>query len=182
MGRSRIGTVERRFGSWNNALSKAGLQVRNYGIPKEKLSENLEQVWINLGKQPTREEMRKPLSSYDGSTYERRFGTWRKALEEFVNYVNLGTDEKSPQEINNAHSAKRTARQPNLRLRFRVMLRDNFKCQHCGKSPATYQGIVLNVDHIIPWSDGGETTIQNLQTLCTECNLGKSNLSQMTGV
>ena len=61
-GRVSIGTVERRFGSWNNALSTVGLKARNYRVSKEKLFENLEQIWISLGKQPTREEMRKPLS------------------------------------------------------------------------------------------------------------------------
>ncbi len=133
--------------------------------------------WISLGKQPTREEMRKPLSSYDGSTYERRFGTWRKALEEFVNWVNQGSDDKMPSATVNTSSAKRTGREPNLRLRFQVLRRDNFKCQYCGKSPATQSSVVLNVDHIIPWSEGGETTMENLRTLCSECNLGKSNLS-----
>ncbi len=43
-GRVSVGTVERRFGSWNNALSKLRLKSRNYGVPKEKLFENLEQV------------------------------------------------------------------------------------------------------------------------------------------
>lgn len=121
--------------------------------------------------------MRKPRSSYDGSTYERRFGTWRKALEEFVKWVNQGTDERLPSATVSTNVTKQTGRQPNLRLRFKVMRRDNFKCQYCGKSPATQPGIALNVDHVIPWSEGGETTMENLQTLCAECNLGKSNLS-----
>lgn len=181
-GRVSSSTVERRFGSWNNALSKVGLQVRNYSIPKEKLFGNMEKVWITLGEQPTRPKMRKPLSSYHGSAYERRFGTWRKALEEFVNWVNEGTDEQLPSEVMSTTLIKRTSRQPNLRLRFKVMLRDDFRCRYCGRSPATQPGLVLNVDHIIPWSDGGETTLENLQTLCAECNLGKGNLSQSAEV
>jgi 5-methylcytosine-specific restriction endonuclease McrA len=34
---------------------------------------------------------------------------------------------------------------------------------------------MLHVDHIKPWSLGGLTVDENLQTLCEPCNLGKSN-------
>lgn len=37
LGRVGVGTVARRFGSWNNALSAVGLQARNYRVSKEKL-------------------------------------------------------------------------------------------------------------------------------------------------
>jgi len=58
------------------------------------------------------------------------------------------------------------------------MKRDDFKCVKCGRNPATDPGIKLEIDHIIPYSKPkGETVIENLQTLCKECNLGKSNLS-----
>ncbi len=67
----------------------------------------------------------------------------------------------------------RTNRQVNMRLRFDVMKRDNFKCCLCGASPAKDPSVVLHIDHILPWSCGGETTFDNLQTLCAECNLGK---------
>lgn len=70
----------------------------------------------------------------------------------------------------------KTSRDINLRLRFLVMKRDNFKCCVCGRSPATAQGLELQVDHIKPWTKGGETTLENLQTLCRDCNLGKSDL------
>ncbi|MBY0462653.1 MAG: HNH endonuclease [Alphaproteobacteria bacterium] len=31
------------------------------------------------------------------------------------------------------------------------------------------------MDHITPWSKGGETLIENFQTLCSVCNIGKSD-------
>ncbi len=36
-------------------------------------------------------------------------------------------------------------------------------------------GVELHVDHIIPWSKGGETLPENLEVKCTRCNLGKGN-------
>ena len=66
-------------------------------------------------------------------------------------------------------------REPNIGLRFKVFQRDQFRCQLCGRSPATELGCQLQADHNIPFSKGGKTTFENLQTLCAECNIGKSN-------
>ena len=68
-------------------------------------------------------------------------------------------------------------RDPNIGLRFKVLQRDQFRCQLCGRSPATELICKLHVDHIIPFSKGGKTTLENLQTLCSHCNVGKSNRS-----
>jgi 5-methylcytosine-specific restriction endonuclease McrA len=57
-----------------------------------------------------------------------------------------------------------------------ILQRDNFTCKKCGRSPAKDQNIILHVDHIVPWSKEGETVVENLETLCKECNLGKSNV------
>ena len=82
------------------------------------------------------------------------------------------------QQINSAtQPVHKTKRDINLRLRFLVMKRDDFKCCMCGRSPATTPGLELHIDHIVPWSKGGETVIGNLQTLCSDCNLGKSDLN-----
>jgi len=70
----------------------------------------------------------------------------------------------------------KTTRDINLRLRFLIMKRDNFKCCICGRSPATTPNLELHIDHIKPWSKGGETVPENLQTLCSDCNLGKSDI------
>lgn len=170
-----------RFGSWRNALEKAGLQrARNWGTTEAEYWDNLKQVWIKLGRQPRYKEMMIPFSKLSGTAYLHRFGSWRKALERFVEIVNsedfeeyLPLEEKDNHIKNFSH---RTNRQPNLRLRFLVMKRDNFKCVFCGKSPANQIGIELVLDHKTAWSKGGETTFDNLQTLCSDCNSGKSNL------
>lgn len=63
-----------------------------------------------------------------------------------------------------------------LSLRFEVLKRDNYRCRLCGKS--TPDGARLEVDHLVPASKGGSDVIENLQTLCFECNRGKSDKYQ----
>ena len=64
------------------------------------------------------------------------------------------------------------------RLRFDVMRRDGFRCKYCGRTEA--DGVKLHVDHIKPVSKGGKTELSNLQTLCDECNLGKSDFYDLS--
>lgn len=70
---------------------------------------------------------------------------------------------------------RKTSRDPGLKLRFEVLKRDRFTCRMCGASPAKDPSVELHIDHIIPWSKGGETVLDNLQALCSKCNLGKSD-------
>jgi len=213
-GKFHSATFEDRFGSWIKAKEKAGLKRREHpSISDEEYFKNLEEVWIKLSRQPHFSDMKIPFSKYSGSGYVSNFGTWRKALERFIEYINkeegtttkddnsikekkpsqapiivypykeivcesvdktpLARRTKSSQEPKNKH---RTKREVNDRLRFRIMRRDNFKCQCCGRSPALDPKIILHVDHITPWSKGGETTFENLRTLCSNCNIGKGNL------
>lgn len=53
------------------------------------------------------------------------------------------------------------------RLRKQVFERDAYRCKHCGDWHN------LELDHIYPASKGGETTFENLQTLCSNCNTKK---------
>lgn len=59
-------------------------------------------------------------------------------------------------------------------LWWAVLARDQWTCCSCRRS-AQQEGVLLEVDHIIPRSLGGANTLENLQTLCKKCNLGKSN-------
>jgi hypothetical protein len=57
------------------------------------------------------------------------------------------------------------------RLRHEILRRDNFTCQSCG---ATAPDVKLEPDHVIPVALGGSDHPSNLQTLCEDCNAGKS--------
>lgn len=189
-GRFTEGPFRRLFGGWVSALEAAGLKAsEGFKRPNtvEELHQNLEAVWRAVGRQPKQSDMRMPLSRIGHDAYCRRFDSWRKALEAFVAYANGEADESdssarpatAPSTL--IEAPQRTSRTISWRLRFLVMRRDGFRCQQCGRSPATTPGTVLVIDHIHPWSKGGETIYENLRTLCEVCNGGKSNLSLHAG-
>jgi HNH endonuclease len=60
-------------------------------------------------------------------------------------------------------------------LRNLIKTRDNHTCRYCSVSLAAEPHLLLEVDHVIPLSKGGLSTLENLQTLCWRCNRTKSN-------
>lgn len=176
-GRYHATTLTRRFGSWFEVLRKAGLKkTRNLNITNEELFENLVELWNKTGRQPRYNDLKPSISKFSSGTYEKRFGGWRKALEAFVIWANEGEipaiSSVSPKSKSLIHA---TSRNINWRLRALVLMRDGAYCKLCGATPQ--DGAKLHVDHVIPWSKGGETIIENLQSLCEKCNIGKSNMS-----
>lgn len=59
------------------------------------------------------------------------------------------------------------------KIRFEIFKRDSFKCQYCG---ASAPDVILEIDHVIPVSKGGDDDITNLITSCRDCNRGKSDV------
>lgn len=172
-------------------------------ISDEELFKDIERVWRKLGRQPTITDVKNGEFSFGQNTFVRHFGGWRGTLEAFIRYVNSDDNEVSTPSYKSEQQTKvetsiiqhkqsdsvereesvvdstkkhKTNRDINLRLRFKVMARDNFKCCMCGRSPATDPTVVLHVDHIKPWAKGGETIMDNLQTSCSDCNFGKSDI------
>ena len=56
-------------------------------------------------------------------------------------------------------------------LRVQVLTRDRYRCLMCGVSSSQAR---LHVDHIRPVAEGGTDELDNLGTLCDDCNLGKA--------
>jgi 5-methylcytosine-specific restriction endonuclease McrA len=54
--------------------------------------------------------------------------------------------------------------------RRNIFLRDENRCQYCGKKFSTHQ---LSLDHVVPRSRGGQTTWENIVCACLECNVRK---------
>lgn len=176
-GRFSAATVKSRFGTWNAALKVAGLAVVSVrALPDAMLWDNLREVWIRLGRQPRRTEMRPPVSALTHAPYVRSFGSWLDALKAFVAEHHDGAEAPPARRLAAAQRAL-GPRDPSLRLRYLVMRRDDFRCRICGRSPATDTGIQLHLDHMTPWARGGRTEASNLQTLCQNCNLGKADLA-----
>ncbi len=188
-GKYHPSTLINRFGSWHSALKLAALgagKARSHA-PDADLFANLAAMWESLGRQPRSAEVRKPFSTYAVNTYSRRFGTWQRALAAFVDYVesqDVDSDptprEEPPGTIPESRK-RRTRRNVSERQRFRVLLRDGFSCTSCGASPLKSREVELHVDHVVPWSEGGETEVENLAAKCSRCNLGKGNLIEESG-
>lgn len=187
VGKTHPSTIQRRFGSWPKALKLAGLQPSRskIGISDDELFENIKSLWINLGRQPRYGEVKAPSSLFSAGTYENRFGSWSKALGRFVEWVNSDSLDQPQKNVEKQSSAdittptpsakRRTRREISDRQRFRILVRDGFRCKARGVSPLIQPGVELHVDHILPWSKGGETTDDNLESKCKQCNLGKGN-------
>jgi len=54
-------------------------------------------------------------------------------------------------------------------VRAIVMERDEYACVICSATDD------LTLDHIIPWSHGGEDSVKNLRVLCRSCNSRRGN-------
>jgi hypothetical protein len=195
--------IKRRFG-WNAALQNAGIDayITNQRINKSDLLENLQEVWIKLGRQPSIADMVKPHSKYTIGPYGKTFGSWRKALEAFIEYINsyeatnqeiYETQEKNDsieseyfvlQQNEKVEEIKKeitynhkTPRNPSVRLQMKVLIRDGNKCRLCGITIVGREN--MHFDHDIPWIKNGETTFENMQILCRNCNLAKGDLDKL---
>jgi len=137
---------------------------------KEELFNNIQTVWDYIKAQPTINNMSEYPSTMHFGTYFNRFGSWKNALKEFVEYKNNGILlEKNYIDI------RKSRKTLNNSLRYEIMKRDNFKCCLCGESPANNINTVLEIDHIVAVTKGGDNCTSNLQTICKKCNIGKLN-------
>ncbi len=64
------------------------------------------------------------------------------------------------------------SRQNRTTGRLRILVRDKFRCQYCGKKGTAFE---LTLDHIVPKSKGGKMIAENLVAACRPCNNRKAD-------
>jgi 5-methylcytosine-specific restriction endonuclease McrA len=86
----------------------------------------------------------------------------------------LDRERRRQRKLDRAHAALRQEAEPGPRrelipveVRKAVFDRDGGRCRNCDSN------FDIQYDHIIPFSMGGSSTLQNLQILCAECNREK---------
>ena len=109
-------------------------------ISHERLYENLLNIWQKIGHQPRRNDLQNEHSEFSQTPYLRRFKSWTNALEAFIMYMN----ENDSIDYKKAEGKIHSSRDPTLRLRYKILKRDNFKCCICGRSSGIYQNIVTS--------------------------------------
>lgn len=116
----------------------------------------------------------------DGSYCNYDFYSWAEISEFKSEFEELRKDEEF------VHTPKLTlvvprvirmltySNKPKLALRLtrrNIYFRDNNICQYCGKKFPTDK---LNLDHVVPKSQGGKNTWENLVCSCIACNSKKA--------
>jgi len=59
-----------------------------------------------------------------------------------------------------------------LPVRRAVLERDGQRCVYCGCTEGPF-----HLDHVIPWSRGGQHTTENMVVACQPCNAAKSDMN-----
>lgn len=102
---------------------------------------------------------------------------WRRVAETLE--VDPGNVLRSPSYVFEVPSVIRLtqyidvrARQNRVTNRHRILARDHYRCQYCGRRGTAFD---LTLDHIMPKSRGGRTVAENLVASCRECNNRKSD-------
>jgi hypothetical protein len=200
-----IGTFIKHFGSWRAAVNRVGHADGNSGkYTDEELFSEMQRLWETYGRQPTYRDMNRD-GRISGHVFQKKFGSWIKSVHAFcADRESANEDEAVIESDPEPHTDLKSTPPPaisatpilvaadyvastaktvlvdsrrvaGIRLRFRVFQRDQFRCVYCGRSPKTHESVVLHADHKVPWSRGGFTEFENLQTTCADCNVGKSD-------
>ena len=178
-GRLSYDVVLRRFGSLRTALREAGLTSGRYNkATDEELCLILIELWTQTlekyGRSPCQRELNAFGYPVSHDTFIRRFGSWKKALLAAAESSASGEDEPSTAPASSEGAKKSIGRKSlSVRKRFLVFKRDRYRCRICSRS-----GVELEVDHILAVAQGGTDRLDNLQTLCFDCNRGKRHNMQ----
>jgi len=160
-------------------------QYREYmKAKKSNVEENAKARYKKLMKKLQQNGKPKPEIINSVSPSDGRDWSWKPEAKDIPALI-IKTAKKSKNRGKNKAARQRVTRQDNDKfyasrewreLRVRVFEKYECACMMCGRSPKVHK-IIIHVDHIKPRSHYPELSLEfnNLQLLCEDCNLGKSN-------
>jgi 5-methylcytosine-specific restriction endonuclease McrA len=118
------------------------------------------------------------VSLEDGQFTTYDFATWREVSEyrarhfreEEDDWIRTINSEIQVPRVIRLMSYDRLPKQTVKFNRRNIFARDNNQCQYCGKKFPTSE---LSLDHIVPRSQGGISTWENIVCACVACNVKK---------
>ena len=134
----------------------------------------------NVGKIVTTHQIREVAGI---SEYARRIRELRnEAGMQILSYKDRADLKPGEYVLVNKKRLPAIARGMSPQLRSEILERNGFSCQQCGATahdPDPFnpdRKLRLHIDHIVPISQGGDDSRENLRVLCSACNEGRSNL------
>lgn len=116
-------------------------------ITREDCLNEILRIWTIIGRQPTTNDIKKGISKYSLNTFCRKFGSWVDTLVAFDKFIHC--DEKTTEEavIENKDYIeeikkveRKTNRDINLRLRYKVLSKLSFSIATLGIIHLNYAG------------------------------------------
>ncbi len=118
------------------------------------------------------------VSLEDGQFQTYDFSTWREVSEyrakhfrqEDDDWIRTITSEIQVPRVIRLLGYEKLPKQTVKFNRRNIFARDNNQCQFCGRKYSTSE---LSLDHVIPRSQGGQSTWDNVVCACVKCNVRK---------
>jgi 5-methylcytosine-specific restriction endonuclease McrA len=118
------------------------------------------------------------VSQEDGQFATYDFETWREVSEFRAkhfrqvddDWVRTANSEIQVPRVIRLLSYEKLPKQTVKFNRRNIFARDNNQCQYCGKKFPTTE---LSLDHVVPRSQGGQSTWENMVCACINCNVKK---------
>jgi len=131
-------------------------------------------------------ELAEVITIDDGQHVAFNFTSWREASQarslfkgpddEFIRTVHF---EIQVPRIIRLLACDRLPRQKVKFNRRNIFARDGNRCQYCGRKFATSE---LSLDHVVPRSQGGRATWENIVCACLKCNVRKGGQDAWRGL
>jgi len=118
------------------------------------------------------------VSLEDGQYATYDFSTWREVSEyrarnfreEDDDWIRTVTSEIQVPRVIRLIGYDKLPKQTVKFNRRNIFARDNNQCQYCGRKHPTSE---LSLDHVLPRSQGGQSTWDNIVCACVRCNVRK---------